>query len=103
MQTLKELKPDLFVEEQISVSPTNFIKDMIEKSTENKNDEIETIKEKGAYTADEIKKIVSGYHLNILFYILSKIFKRIIRRKGYYFLIYLFLFFLFIFIKFFFC
>ncbi|WP_241568747.1 hypothetical protein [Spiroplasma endosymbiont of Megaselia nigra] len=37
--------------------------------------------------------IVSGYHLNILFYILSKIFKRIIRRKGYYFLIYLFLFF----------
>ncbi|WP_424525728.1 hypothetical protein [Spiroplasma endosymbiont of Glossina fuscipes fuscipes] len=57
MQTLKELKPDLFVEEQPSVSPTNFIKDMIEKSTENKNDEIETIKEKGAYTPDEIKKI----------------------------------------------
>ncbi|WP_424525653.1 hypothetical protein [Spiroplasma endosymbiont of Glossina fuscipes fuscipes] len=57
MQTLKELKPDLFVEEQQSISPTNFIKDMIEKSTENKNDEIETIKEKGAYTPDEIKKI----------------------------------------------
>ncbi|UZQ29689.1 MAG: ComEC/Rec2 family competence protein [Spiroplasma phoeniceum] len=37
--------------------------------------------------------IVSGYHRNILFYILSKIFKRIIRRKGYYFLVYLFLFF----------
>ncbi|WP_338963612.1 MULTISPECIES: hypothetical protein [unclassified Spiroplasma] len=57
MQTLKELKPDLFVEEQLSVSPTNFIKDMIEKSVENKNDEIETIKEKGAYTPDEIKKL----------------------------------------------
>ncbi len=57
MQTLKELKPDLFVEEQQSVSPTNFIKDMIEKSTENKNDEIVTIKEKGAYTPNEIKKI----------------------------------------------
>ncbi|WP_348734832.1 hypothetical protein [Spiroplasma endosymbiont of Ammophila pubescens] len=57
MQTLKELKPDLFFEEQPSVSPTNFIKDMIEKSVENKNDEIETIKEKGAYTPDEIKKI----------------------------------------------
>lgn len=57
MQTLKELKPDLFVEEQPAVSPTNFIKDMIEKSSENKNDEIETIKEKGAYTPDEIKKI----------------------------------------------
>ncbi|WP_101519253.1 ComEC/Rec2 family competence protein [Spiroplasma melliferum] len=37
--------------------------------------------------------IVSGYHLNILFYILSKIFKRIMRRKGYYYIIYLFLFF----------
>ncbi|WP_338989423.1 hypothetical protein [Spiroplasma endosymbiont of Seladonia tumulorum] len=57
MQTLKELKPDLFVQEQPSVSPTNIIKEMIEKSTENKNDEIETIKEKGAYTPDEIKKI----------------------------------------------
>ncbi len=57
MQTLKELKPDLFVQEQPSVSPTNFIKEMIEKSTENKNDKIETIKEKGAYTPDEIKKI----------------------------------------------
>lgn len=57
MQTLKELKPDLFVEEQLSVSPTNIIKDMIENSTENKNDEIETIKEKGAYTPDEIKKL----------------------------------------------
>lgn len=57
MQTLKELKPDLFVEEQLSVSPTNFIKDMIEKSVENKNDEIETIKEKGAYTPEEIKKL----------------------------------------------
>ncbi len=57
MQTLKELKPDLFVEEQPSVSPTNIIKEMIEKSTENKNYEIETIKEKGAYTPDEIKKI----------------------------------------------
>ncbi len=57
MQTLKELKPDLFVQEQPSVSPTNFIKDMIEKSTENKNDEIESIKEKWAYTPDEIKKI----------------------------------------------
>ncbi|WP_338992684.1 hypothetical protein [Spiroplasma endosymbiont of Seladonia tumulorum] len=57
MQTLKELKPDLFVHEQPSVSPTNIIKEMIEKSTENKNDEIETIKEKGAYTPDEIKKI----------------------------------------------
>ncbi|WP_338989633.1 hypothetical protein [Spiroplasma endosymbiont of Seladonia tumulorum] len=57
MQTLKELKPDLFVEEQPSVSPTNIIKEMIEKSTENKSDEIETIKEKGAYTPDEIKKI----------------------------------------------
>ncbi|WP_419334118.1 hypothetical protein [Spiroplasma endosymbiont of Sarcophaga variegata] len=57
MQTLKELKPDLFVEEQPSVSPTNFIKEMIEKSVENKNDEIETIKEKGAYTPEEIKKI----------------------------------------------
>ncbi len=57
MQTLKQLKPDLFVKEQPSVSPTNFIKDMIEKSNENENDEIETIKEKGAYTPDEIKKI----------------------------------------------
>ncbi|UZQ30932.1 MAG: hypothetical protein OHM56_05390 [Spiroplasma phoeniceum] len=57
MQTLKELKPDLFVEEQQSISPTNFIKDMIEKSTENKNDEIETIKEKRAYTPEEIKKL----------------------------------------------
>ncbi len=57
MQTLKELKPDLFVEEQQSISPTNFIKDMIEKSTENKNDEIEIIKEKGAYTPYEIKKL----------------------------------------------
>ncbi len=38
MQNLKELKPDLFVQEQPSVSPTNFIKDIIEKSTENKND-----------------------------------------------------------------
>ncbi|KAF0849846.1 MAG: hypothetical protein EIB84_03310 [Spiroplasma poulsonii] len=57
MQTLKELKPDLFVEEQPSVSPTNFIKDMIENSVENKNDEIEIIKEKGAYTPEEIKKI----------------------------------------------
>ncbi|MFX4056734.1 MAG: hypothetical protein EHV01_000115 [Spiroplasma sp. hy2] len=57
MQTLKELKPDLFVEEQQSVSPTNFIKDMIEKSVENKNDEIESIKEKGAYTPEEIKKL----------------------------------------------
>ncbi len=57
MQTLKELKPDLFVEEQPSVSPTNFIKDMIEKSVENNNDEIEIIKEKGAYTPEEIKKI----------------------------------------------
>ncbi len=59
MQNLKELKPDLFVQEQPSVSPTNFIKDIIEKSTENKNDEIETIKEKGAYTPDEIKKITN--------------------------------------------
>ncbi|RUO86066.1 hypothetical protein [Spiroplasma endosymbiont of Megaselia nigra] len=57
MQTLKELKPDLFVEVQPSVSPTNFIKEMIENSVENKNDEIETIKEKGAYTPDEIKKL----------------------------------------------
>lgn len=57
MQTLKELKPDLFVEEQLSVSPGNLIKEMIEKSTENKNDEIETIKEKGAYTPEEIKKL----------------------------------------------
>ncbi len=57
MQTLKELKPDLFVQEQPSVSPTNFIKDMIEKSVENKNDEIEAIKEKGAYTPEEIKKL----------------------------------------------
>ncbi|WP_425378233.1 hypothetical protein [Spiroplasma endosymbiont of Polydrusus pterygomalis] len=57
MQTLKELKPDLFVEEQPSVSPTNLIKDMIENSVENKNDEIETIKEKGAYTPEEIKKL----------------------------------------------
>ncbi|WP_338988721.1 hypothetical protein [Spiroplasma endosymbiont of Seladonia tumulorum] len=57
MQTLKELKPDLFVQKQPAVSPTNIIKEMIEKSTENKNDEIETIKEKGAYTPDEIKKI----------------------------------------------
>ncbi|WP_348735675.1 hypothetical protein [Spiroplasma endosymbiont of Ammophila pubescens] len=57
MQTLKELKPDLFVEDQPSVSPTNFIKDIIEKSVENKNDEIETIKEKEAYTPDEIKKL----------------------------------------------
>ncbi|RUO86124.1 hypothetical protein [Spiroplasma endosymbiont of Megaselia nigra] len=57
MQTLKELKPDLFVEEQPSVSPTNIIKEMIEKSVENKNDEIETIKEKGAYTPEEIKKL----------------------------------------------
>ncbi len=46
MQTLKELKPYLFVQEQPSFSPTNFIKDMIENSVENKNDEIETIKEK---------------------------------------------------------
>ncbi|WP_338954789.1 hypothetical protein [Spiroplasma endosymbiont of Polydrusus cervinus] len=57
MQTLKELKPDLFVQEQPSVSPTNFIKEMIENSVENKNDEIETIKEKGAYTPEEIKKL----------------------------------------------
>ncbi|MBH8623511.1 MULTISPECIES: hypothetical protein [Spiroplasma] len=57
MQTLKELKPDLFVEEQQSISPTNFIKDMIENSVENKNDEIEIIKEKGAYTPEEIKKL----------------------------------------------
>lgn len=57
MQTLKELKPDLFVQEQQSISPTNFIKDMIEKSVENKNDEIETIKEKGAYTPEDIKKL----------------------------------------------
>ncbi|WP_253301185.1 hypothetical protein [Spiroplasma endosymbiont of Phyllotreta cruciferae] len=57
MQTLKELKPDLFVQEQLSVSPTNFIKYMIEKYTENKNDEIETIKEKGAYTPEDIKKL----------------------------------------------
>ncbi|MFJ1522696.1 hypothetical protein [Spiroplasma sp. ald] len=57
MKTLKELKPDLFVDEQQSISPTNFIKDMIEKSVENKNDEIETIKEKGAYTPEEIKKL----------------------------------------------
>ncbi len=57
MQTLKELKPDFFVEEQPLVLPTNFIKEMIKKSTENKNDEIENIKKKGAYTPDEIKKI----------------------------------------------
>ncbi len=30
---------------------------MIENSVENKNDEIESIKEKGAYTPDEIKKL----------------------------------------------
>ncbi|WP_425378698.1 hypothetical protein [Spiroplasma endosymbiont of Polydrusus pterygomalis] len=54
MQTLKELKPDLFIQEQPSVSPANLIKDMIENSVENKNDEIETIKEKGAYTPEEI-------------------------------------------------
>ncbi len=30
---------------------------MIENSVENKNDEIETIKEKGAYTPEEIKKL----------------------------------------------
>lgn len=57
MQTLKELKPDLFVEEQQSISPTNLIKEMIENSVENKNDEIESIKEKGAYTPEEIKKL----------------------------------------------
>ncbi|WP_425377971.1 hypothetical protein [Spiroplasma endosymbiont of Polydrusus pterygomalis] len=57
MQTLKELKPDLFIQEQPSVSPTNLIKDMIENSVENKNDEIETIKEKGTYTPEEIKKL----------------------------------------------
>lgn len=57
MQTLKELKPDLFAQEQPSVSPGNLIKEMIEKSVENKNDEIEIIKEKGAYTPDEIKKL----------------------------------------------
>ncbi|WP_342256270.1 hypothetical protein [Spiroplasma endosymbiont of Poecilobothrus nobilitatus] len=57
MQTLKELKPDLFVEEQPSVSPGNLIKEMIQKSSENKNDEIEIIKEKGAYTPEEIKKL----------------------------------------------
>ncbi len=57
VQTLKELKPDLFKEEQQAISPSNFIKEMIEKSTENKNDEIETIKEKGAYTPEEIKKL----------------------------------------------
>ncbi|WP_338954378.1 hypothetical protein [Spiroplasma endosymbiont of Polydrusus cervinus] len=57
MQTLKELKPDLFIQEQPSVSPANLIKDMIENSVENKNDEIETIKEKGAYTPEEIKKL----------------------------------------------
>ncbi|WP_338966197.1 hypothetical protein [Spiroplasma endosymbiont of Sarcophaga carnaria] len=57
IQTLKELKPDLFVEEQPSVSPTNFIKEMIENSVENKNNEIEIIKEKGAYTPEEIKKL----------------------------------------------
>ncbi|WP_425377876.1 hypothetical protein [Spiroplasma endosymbiont of Polydrusus pterygomalis] len=57
MQTLKESKPDLFIQEQPSVSPANLIKDMIENSVENKNDEIETIKEKGAYTPEEIKKL----------------------------------------------
>ncbi len=65
MQTLKELKPDLFVNEQPSVSPGNLIKEMIEKSTENKNDEIETIKEKGAYTPDEIKKITDYTFKNL--------------------------------------
>ncbi|ALA98410.1 DNA uptake protein [Spiroplasma kunkelii CR2-3x] len=40
--------------------------------------------------------IVSGYHLNILFYILSKIFKRIIRRKDYYFFTYSYFFYLYL-------
>ncbi|ALA97015.1 P18 [Spiroplasma kunkelii CR2-3x] len=64
MQTLKELKPDLFVQEQPSVSPTNFIKDMIEKSTENKNDEIETIKEKGAYTP--LKQVIKVFTITYI-------------------------------------
>ncbi len=38
---------------------------MIEKSSENKNDEIETIKEKGAYTSDEIKKLTDYTLKNI--------------------------------------
>ncbi|PQM29885.1 hypothetical protein [Spiroplasma poulsonii] len=50
MQTLKELKPDLFVEEQPSVSPTNFIKDMIENSVENKNDELKLLKKRSIYS-----------------------------------------------------
>ncbi|WP_425377786.1 hypothetical protein [Spiroplasma endosymbiont of Polydrusus pterygomalis] len=65
MKTLKELKPDLFVQEQPSFSPTNFIKDMIENSVENKNDEIETIKEKGAYIPEDIKKLTDYTLKNI--------------------------------------
>lgn len=57
VQTLKELKPDLFKEDQQVISPANFIKEMIEISTEKKEDEIDNIKEKGAYTQEEIKKI----------------------------------------------
>ncbi|AOX43450.1 competence protein ComEC [Spiroplasma sp. NBRC 100390] len=37
--------------------------------------------------------IVSGYHINILFYFLDRLFKRIFRRKIYYYFIYGFLFF----------
>lgn len=65
VNTLKELKPDLFIEEKQSISPTNIIKEFIEKSHDNKEDEIEKLKEKGVYTPDEIKKI-SEYTLKIL-------------------------------------
>ena len=41
--------------------------------------------------------IVSGYHINILFYFLDRLFKRIFRRKIYYYFIYGFLFFICIF------
>ncbi|MBW3059483.1 MAG: hypothetical protein CXB60_10780 [Spiroplasma poulsonii] len=46
MQTLKELKPDLFVEEQPSVSPTNFIKDMIENLLKIKMMKLKLLKKK---------------------------------------------------------
>ena len=65
VNTLKELKPDLFIEEPKLISPTNIIKEFIEKSQDNKEDEIEKLKEKGAYTPDEIKKI-SEYTLKNL-------------------------------------
>ncbi|PQM30184.1 hypothetical protein [Spiroplasma poulsonii] len=56
MQTLKELKPDLFVEEQPSVSPTNFIKDMIENSVENKMMKLKLLKKKEHILRKRLKR-----------------------------------------------